>query len=152
MIGTAKAKDITNIRNKAISYFRSIKRIKSPAFNKDVKITPSWFSHIEMKDTKHRRDNDEIYMRYLCFLSIEKILCHTEIYQEYKALTEDIEVERNWQFISEKKMVQYYWFVWIVQNWENKHRIRVVVKEVHWWNSIEFVSVMPARKMKWYNN
>ena len=74
------------------------------------------------------------------------------LYQEYKALLEDIEVERWWQFIKEQKAVQYYAFVGIVKHWDDRHRIRVVLKEVYGREKIDFVSVMPARKMKWYNN
>lgn len=144
--------DVGKLRDRAIKYYRSIKRIKCPAFSKEIRISPEWFSHIERKDAKHRRTNEEIYMRYLCFLSLEKILCNMSLYQEYKALLEDIEVERWWQFIKEQKAVQYYAFVGIVKHWDDRHRIRVVLKEVYGREKIDFVSVMPARKMKWYNN
>ena len=144
--------DVSQIRDRAIKYYRTIKRIKSPAFSKEIRITNEWLAHIEWKDPKHRRPNDEIYMRYLCFLSIESILCHMELYQEYRAWLEEIEVERWGQIIKEQKPVQYYWFVGIVKIGDDQHRIRVVVKEVYWWEKIDFVSVMPARKMKWYTN
>ena len=103
------ADEVSKVRDRAIAYYRKIKTIKSPAFDKKIRVWNDWFSHIQYKDAKHRRSNEDIYMRFLCFLSLEKILCNLWLYQEYKAIVEDIEVKREWKLIKERKMVQYYW-------------------------------------------
>ena len=145
--------DLDKIRDKAIQEFRKREKIFCPALWNHVRITNEWFNHITFKDKKqHRRSNQEIAMRFLCFLSVKQILEKSQLYQEYKACDENIEIKKNGKNIIEKRLVQYYGFVGVVKNSEDQHRIRVVVKKIFWRDHIEYVSVMPARSMKWYTN
>lgn len=117
----------------------------------EIRITPQSMEHLRKKKEKYDRPMQEIYIRYLCFLSSRKILEGLEFYQEYKTLVvNDIE-RKNGKNSIVKKMAQFYWFVWIIESTNSKNRIRVVVKKIHWKQYAELVSVIPSRNSKWYS-
>gem|GEM_PF-2552516 len=145
---TPKTLQLDDVKEQAIKFYKSIKKITCPAFSKPIKITTEGMHHIERKDKKHKRTEKQMAMRYLCFLSIKEILESSKLYQEYKTGTEHIIIKKNGKKIREKRMVQYYGFVAVVKRGNERHRIRVVLKEVHGWSKIEFLSVMPARNSR----
>lgn len=138
-----------NIKNKAVELFKKNKIIKSPIFW-EIKITPEWFNHIEWKSKNHKRPNKEIYIRYLCFLHTVFILNKSNLYQEFREEMQEFEIKRKWKKVKDRKIVNLYWFTAIVNN--NKHRVKIVVKKVDWWQNYEFVSVIPAWKSNWYGS
>ena len=135
------------MKNKAIACLKNNRKIHCPALW-EVKIKPEWFKHIEWKNKNHKRDQSESYVRYLCFLHIPMILEKSWLYQEYREEMIDISVKRRWKYIKEKKVVQFYWFVAIVNN--NKNRVKVVIRKIDGWKNWEYVSVIPVWKWKWY--
>lgn len=76
------------------AYYEKHKKIKSPLFG-TVKVTPQSLRHLENKDKQHKRSDDEIVIRYKCFLLINKIIENSHLYQEYKQETQDVLVKRK---------------------------------------------------------
>jgi len=140
-------KQLEEMKNKALSFFKNNKKIISPAFW-EIKITPEWFNHIEWKNKNHKRSPTESYVRYLCFLHLDYILSNSKLYQEFRESFQEFELKRKNKKIKEKKIVCLYWFVAIVNN--NKNRVKIVVKKVDWWGNYEFVSVIPVWKKNWW--
>ena len=136
------------MKKKALSIFKDNRRVISPAFW-EIKITPEGFTHIEWKNKNHKRPPMEAYVRYLCFSHLVYILNQSKLYQEYRESMEDVSLKRHGKETKEKKIVQYYWFVAIVNS--NKNRVKIVVRKVDGWKDYEFVSVIPAWKSNWYS-
>lgn len=103
------------VKNKAIKFFKEHKKINSPAFWK-IKITSEWFNHITWKSINHKRWDNEIFVRYLCFMHIEYILSNLKLYQEYRTEIKKVEIKRWWKIIKEDRIISLYWFVAVV-NW-----------------------------------
>lgn len=136
-----------NIKQKAIKYFKNNRKVVSDIFW-EVIITPEWFNHIEWKNKNHKRPLKESYIRYLCFLHTAYILNNLKLYQEFREEFQDFVLKRKWKNIKERKIVELFWFVAIVNN--NKNRIKIIIRKVEWWNKYEFVSVIPLWKNVWY--
>ncbi len=137
------------MKEKAVEYFKQNRTITSPAFW-EIKITPEWFNHIEWKNKNHKRPIKEVYIRYLCFLNTEYILNNSKLYQEFREEMQTFDIKRKNKKIKEKKIVNLYWFVAIVNH--NKNRVKIVVRKVDGWNKYEFVSIIPLWKNNWYWN
>ncbi|MDO4713575.1 MAG: hypothetical protein Q4B28_02790 [bacterium] len=58
-----------------------------PALGVSVKFLDENFKHLTYKDKKHKRSAQEIKMRSICFLDVEKIIKSSHTYQEF--LTEN---------------------------------------------------------------
>lgn len=117
-----------------------------------VKFTDENFKHLTYKDKKHKRTAQEIKMRSLCFLSVDKIIKKSNTFQEYLCEQRELIIKKHG--VKEKKFrnVEYIWLVAIIDSNKWKHRIRVVLKKIDWYSFAEYLSVMPARKMKWHQN
>ena len=142
--------DLTAVQQGATNKFNKLTQSKlfCPALHKCIKFTYDGFCHLSHKDKKHKRTQQEQAMRFLCFLSVEEILKKSHLYQEYREDIEEIVCKKNGVDVKEKRMVAYYGFVAIVKVQVQLHRIRVVVKVVDGFESGEYLSVMPARKME----
>lgn len=140
-----------DLKNQVFDFYEKNKKINSPLFW-FVKLTPQWLWHLENKDKNHKRWEKESAVRMKCFLYIHDIIKKSHLYQEYKQEYEDVLIKRNGRKIKEKKIVQYFGLVWIIKNigW-TLIRIKVILKKVPDRRSVEFVSVIPARSIKWYN-
>jgi len=82
------------LKENVIEYYQNNKRIKSPIFG-EIKVTPQSLWHLENKDKQHKRTEDQVRIRYKCFLLIDKIITKSYLYQEYKQETQEIVVKRN---------------------------------------------------------
>ena len=138
-----------NAKNVALDIFRKNKKIASGAFG-TVKITPDWFDHIEWKSLKHKRAENDAFVRYLCFQHVPYILKESKLFQEYREQSETLKVKNRKWVSNQNKIVTYYGFVAVVKNWKN--RVKVVVKKVDGWDSYELVSVIPAWRNEDYTN
>jgi hypothetical protein len=85
-------------------------------------------------------------------LSVEEIIKKSHLYQEYREGIEEIPYKKWTEILREKRIVKYYGFVAIVKVHNEKYRIRVVVKDISWFEHAEYLSVMPAWKMEGYRN
>jgi len=65
--------DFDKLETKINDYYHKHRHIHTPALGL-VKVTPNTLIHLRGEDKKHPRTMQEVYMRYLCFLSIDKIL------------------------------------------------------------------------------
>lgn len=137
-----------DIKKQAINIYQGNKKISCPIFG-EVRLTPEWFEHIEWKKKNHKRNPDDAFVRYVCFIHVKDILEKSHYYQEYRETSEIIKVKRNGKIISEQKIVRYFAFVAVVNN--NKNRVKVLVKKVDGWKHYDFVSIIPSWKSKWYN-
>lgn len=137
------------VKKQAIWFFKNNKIIKSVCFW-DVKITPEWFNYIEWKDKNHKRWKKEACIRYLCFLQTRHILENLWLYQEFKEEFKKFNIKKKKKIVVENKLVSFYWFVAVVS--KNKIRVKIVLRKVDWWDKFEFVSVIPAWKITWYND
>lgn len=86
-------------------------------------------------------------MRYLCFFHTDWILKNSHTYQEYKEVTEEIQYKVRKKRMKKLEVIEYYWFVAIVNN--NKNRVKIVVSKNQYWK-LEFVSVIPKWKSEEY--
>ena len=141
-------KQYDDLKSKAVKYFTKHRKINSASLW-EAKSTPEWFNHSEWKNKNHKRTMEESFVRYLCFFHLEHILSNSKLYQEFRECFQDFEVKKNWKKVKQRKIVELYWFVAIVNN--NKNRVKIVVKKVDWWNNYEFVSVIPVWKKNWYS-
>jgi len=117
---------------------------------KEVRIWNAAFNHLIWKRKNHKREVYESYVRFKCFIHIDKILKNLNLYQEYKTEMENIRIKRWWKYINQKVSVEYFGFIWILfSQWL---RIKVVVRKVNWWSHWELVSVIPAWESIWYKN
>ena len=57
---------LEKMKQKALLYYKENKKIISPLFW-EIRITNSWFNHIEWKNKVHKRDFKEAYVRNICF-------------------------------------------------------------------------------------
>lgn len=130
----------------ALLIFQKNKKIKSPLFG-EIRITPDGFDHIEWKSRWHKRPMNEAFVRYICFNHVVFLLNKSALYQEYR---EKMEIVRINKTVKQNKIVHYYGFVAIVNDWKN--RVKVVIRKVDGWNNYEFVSIIPAWINKWYTN
>ena len=133
------------------SYYKNNTIIHSPLFG-NIKITPQSVWHLYNKDSKHKRSEKEIQIRLRLFLLIDRIITKSHLFQEYKSENERVAVKQNGIKCFENRWVNYYAFTGIIDSDICKMtRIKVVIKQVVWWNHAEFVSVIPAWNMKGYN-
>lgn len=82
------------MKDKVLEYYELHKKIKSPIFG-DVKVTPQSLRHLENKDKKHKRTEEEINIRYKCFVLINKLIEKSHLYQEYKQEVQDILIKKK---------------------------------------------------------
>jgi len=82
------------MKEQVLSYYAQHKKISSPLFG-EVKITPQALWHLENKDKKHKRADKEIFIRYKCFLLVDKIIEKSHLYQEYKQEMQDVVVKKD---------------------------------------------------------
>ena len=139
---------LEKMKQKALLYYKENKKIISPLFW-EIRITNSWFNHIEWKNKVHKRDFKEAYVRYICFFHTKYILEESNLYQEFREQVEQFKIKigkKKYKNVNENTC--YYWFVAIVN--KNKHRVRIVIKKHEKSNYYEFVSVVPAWKKDWY--
>lgn len=146
--------DLEEARNRAINKFNTLKekKIVCPALWLPVKFWDSGFSHITYKDSKHRRNEAEQCERFKCFIKVDTIIKKSHLYQEHMLKEETIKIRNHWKTKIEKKLVDYYWLVWIViHNWYES-RIKVVLRKVYDKEYLEYHSVIPAWNLEWYRN
>lgn len=94
----------------------------------------------------------ELEIRLKSFVLIDKIITQSHLFQEYKTELEDIIIKKNGKKIFEKREVKYYALVWVIYITPNKMtRLKVVIKQIQGRKHAEFLSVIPAWTMKWYN-
>lgn len=148
--------DWNSARQNAVTKFKKLRDKKEwitcPYLWCNVKFTTNNFRHIIYKSKKHIRDDHEIDMRCLCFLDVDKIIKKSWTCQEYRTWIEEVSIKKNWKKIKEKRIVEYFWFVAIVNSHDWKHRVRTVIKKTYWFNYAEYLSVMPAWKTGWHPN
>lgn len=143
--------NLNELKQLVYQFYEANKKISSPVFGL-VKLTPSWLWHLENKDKSHKRENKDYTIRMRCFLCIHDIIKKSHLYQEYKKELDDVVIKKNWKKVKIKKTVEYFWLIGIVKTDEwKKTRIKVVLKRVENRDSVEFVSVIPARNIKGYN-
>ena len=139
------------LKIKVYEFYEKNKKIYSPIFDL-IKITPQSLWHLENKDKHHKRPEKEAEMRMKCFLSIDRIIKQSCLYQEYKQELEDVIIKKYWKRIKVPRKVNYYGLVWILHtDTGSRIRIKVVIKKVNDRKYAEFISVIPARNIKWYN-
>ncbi len=139
-----------DLKNNVLEYYNNNKNIFSPILG-DVKLTPQWLRHLDNKDKKHKRTPDETKIRYKSFLFIDEIIKKSHLYQEYKQEIQDVEIKKNGKKIKVSKKVKYFGLIWIIEAYQwHWIRLKVVLKKV-WDRKVEFLSVVPARNMKWYH-
>ena len=147
--------EFEQIRNNAMNKFNKLsqERIFCPALNLKIKFTNEGFSHLSYKDVKrHYRSKEEQKIRYWCFLFVEDVIKRSNFYQEYKTEEELITIKKNGIKSTEKRFVEYFWFVAVVKTKLEKIRIKVVVKYVQGFEYGEFKSVIPAWNITGYKN
>lgn len=139
------------MKDQVLNYYAQHKKISSPLFG-DVKITPQALRHLENKDKRHKRAEKEILIRYKCFLLVDRIIEKSHLYQEYKQEIQNIITKNNWRKVESPMKVKYFWLIGVIEAYHwHWIRVKVVVKKVAQWQHYEFVSVIPARNMKWYH-
>lgn len=146
---------MTKEHERAINKFHKLRDswwIFCPILDCKVRFTTKNFKHLIYKDWKHKRSSQEIKMRSICFLSVEKIIKKSHTYQEFLVEEWMVKIKKHWKKIKEKRIVSYYWLVAVVQNRQWSHRIRVVIKKSEWFEHAEYLSVMPAWNSKGYKN
>ena len=82
------------MKDKVLMYYEQHKKIISPIFG-GVKITPQSLWHLENKDKKHKRTEDEMLIRYKCFMFIDQLIEKSHLYQEYKQEIQEVFVKRK---------------------------------------------------------
>jgi len=138
------------LKEKVLEYYSKNKKIDSPIFG-EIKLTPQWLWHLDNKDKKHKRTDDQIKIRYKSFLLVDEIIKKSHLYQEYKQEIQNIEIKKNGKKIIVSKKVKYFGLIWIIEAYQwHWIRLKVVLKKV-WDRKVEFLSVVPARNMKWYH-
>ena len=141
---------------RAIAKFKKLRAKKNwincPVLWINIIFTDQNFRHLTYKDKKHKRTPNEIKMRNICFLSVDKIIKSSWTYQEYLSEKEEIIIKKHGRKEKVFREIEYIWLVAIVDWPTGKHRIRVVIKKIEWFSYGEYLSVMPARKMKWHPN
>ncbi len=132
-------------------YYEQHTTIPSPLFGL-VKVTPQWIRHLYNKDRNHKRTGKELDIRLKSFILIDKIITQSHLFQEYKTEKEYVIIKKNGTKIKEQREVRYYALVGVIEFMPNKiTRLKVVIKQVQWRKHAEFLSVIPAWTMKWYN-
>lgn len=126
--------------------------IECPALWLKVKFEDKNFKHLTYKDWNHKRNEQEIKMRSLCFLSVDKIIKNSGTYQEYLLETKEVIIKKYGKKEKVLRKIEYFGLVAIVNTTTGRHRIRVVLVRKEWFSYAEYLSVMPARKMKGYSN
>ena len=140
----------SEIKKEALELFKNNRKISCSCFwGIDVKLSPSWFNHLEWQREWHKRSKNEAFMRYLCFKHIKYILNNSILYQEYKEELKEFSIKRKWKKVKVKKIVEYFWIVAIVNN--NKNRVKVVIAKTEGWWHYEFISVVPYWSNSGYN-
>lgn len=140
----------------AVSKFINLRSKKwwiiCPALWFNIIFTDNNFKHLTYKDKNHKRSTQEIKMRSICFLSVDKIIKKSWTYQEYLCEENPIIIKKHGKKEKIMRKIEYIWLVAIV-DWPNwKHRIRVVIKKIEGFSYWEYLSIMPAWKMKWHPN
>jgi hypothetical protein len=82
------------LKKQVLEYYEAHKHMKCPIIG-NVRLTAQSLWHLENKDKKHKRSDAEIEIRYKCFLSIDKIICNSNLYQEYKQGIESITLKKQ---------------------------------------------------------
>lgn len=114
-------------KKNAFNHFLKNKKTISPLFW-EIKIWEPAFNHIEWKNKKHKRNTQESYIRYLCFLHFDYIISNSQLYQDFNEQYEKIRIKKNSKYIYQNKLVKYYWLIAIVNN--NKQRVKIVLKKL----------------------
>lgn len=146
--------ELEEARNRAFNKFKKLQNIEilCPALWVKIKFNRDWFYHIVYKNSRHKRWINEQIIRFQCFLDVEEIIKKSHLYQEYAVKTEEIKTRNHGQNKLEKKIVEYFWLVWVIVHNNEKSRVRVVLRKISWKDYAEYRSVIPARNIKWYRN
>ena len=140
----------------AVAKFKKLRSKKEwidcPVLWVKVKFTDENFKHLTYKDKHHKRSQQEIKMRSICFLSVEKIIKKSGTYQEHLCENEEIVIKKYGKKQKVIRKTEYIWLVAIIDSPNGKHRIRVVLKKRDGFSYAEYLSVMPAWKMKGHPN
>lgn len=123
-----------------------------PALGVNVKFLDENFKHLVYKDKKHKRSEQEIKMRSICFLDVEKIIKKSGTYQEFLTEEDETIIKKHGKKEKVIRKTDYIGLVAIVQGTHWKHRIRVVLKWREGFSYAEYLSVMPAWKTKGHPN
>ncbi len=126
--------------------------ILCPALRVKVKFLDENFKHLTYKDKTHKRSEQEIKMRSICFLDVEKIIKLSHTYQESLTEQEATIIKKHGKKEKVFRRTEYIWLVAIMDWPHGKHRIRVVLKWREWFSYAEYLSVMPAWKTKGHPN
>ncbi len=138
-----------NAKQSALAFMKNHRKIIWWCL-KEIKIENEAFNHLIWKNKNHKRLASETYVRFLCFIHIDKVLKNLNLYQEYKCVMEETQIKRKWKFITQKIKVEYFGFIWIL--FDKWLRIKVVVKKNDGWKHGELVSVIPAWETIWYKD
>jgi len=141
--------DLDQMENRANQFYSKNKIITSPIWW-EVRMTPEWMQHLRQK-WKTKRNIQEIYIRYLCLLSSDKLISDMKYYQEYKSDYATIVERKNGKNSSVKKMAEYYWLIGIIDTGKSKNRIRLVIRKIFGRDYYELYSVIPSRNSQWYS-
>lgn len=146
--------DLTTARDRAINKFNKLnkKEIECPALGVKIKFGNEWFSHITYKDAKHRRPESEQIVRFQCFLNVEEVVRKSHLYQEHIVKEETVKVRKYGETKKEKRFVEYFGLVAVVDHHGTKSRIRVVLRKEAEKEYAEYHSVIPAWNMEGYRN
>lgn len=126
--------------------------ILCPALGVKVKFFDENFKHLTYKDQTHKRSEQEVKMRSICFLYVEKIIKLSHTYQEFLTEREETTIKKHGKKEKVFRDTAYIWLVAIMDWPHGKHRIRVVLKWREWFSYAEYLSIMPAWNTKGHPN
>ena len=141
--------DFDHMETRANNFYAKNKIIKSP-IRWEVIMTPEGMSHLREK-WNHKRNIQDIFMRYLCLLSADKLIGGMSYYQEYKSDFATVIERKNGKNTLVKKMAEYFGLVGIIDTGKSKNRIRLVIRKIFGSKHYELYSVIPSRDSQWYS-
>ena len=130
------------IREDAEKYYYGIGRIKCPYFNEDVNFNSEGFEHLLFKSWNKTRSRSEQYMRLRLLPLVCQVISKSHTLQEYDEKQIFVRQKINSRWEKRNKMVYYYVFVAII----NDFRIKVIIKEIAGGEKF-FYSLYPSWKV-----
>ncbi|MCX6723615.1 MAG: hypothetical protein NT155_00380 [Candidatus Staskawiczbacteria bacterium] len=135
--------DVSNyqkLRNDAQSFYNSIGKIYSPAFNQEIYFTSEGFNHIVFKGSRTERERPSQILRFKLLPLAVKLAKLSTTYQEFEETIKEFDVKSFKKRIRKSKVVKYWGIIAIIDG----RKIKVIIRKIGDMGNLHFWSVVPG--------
>jgi len=135
--------DISNyekLKEDALSFYNSIGKVFSPAFNQEVYFTAEGFNHIIFKGARSERERPSQILRFKLLSLAQKLVKISTTYQELEETLKEFRVKSYKKTILKTKPVTYWGVIAIIDG----RKIKVIIRKIGDNGAMHFWSIVPA--------